>query len=238
MRSSTKSTRPIILGLAAAAGLAAGVYATWAGLSWVRFGRAPQPTLRDRDALLDLFMPVYDVVERHRIAVAAPAALTLDAAKNQNLLQAPVVRAIFKARELVLRATPADDTAPTGLLSQVLAIGWAVLAEEPGREVVVGAVTKPWEANVVFRPLPPDAFMAFAEPGFVKIAWTLRVDPIDERRSIFRTETRAIATDEEARFRFRRYWAFVSPGVSTIRMLSLRPLKHEAERRAAGHASP
>jgi hypothetical protein len=66
----------------------------------------------------------------------------------------------------------------------------------------------------------------------VKIAWTLRADPVDGEASIFRTETRAIATDAIARARFRRYWAFASPGIALIRHLSLRPLQREAERRA------
>ena len=30
------------------------------------------------------------------------------------------------------------------------------------------------QANVVFRSLLPDEFAAFHEPGYVKIAWTLR----------------------------------------------------------------
>jgi len=34
------------------------------------------------------------------------------------------------------------------------------------------------------------------------------------------------------RARFRRYWAFASPGLALIRRLSLRPLKRDAERRA------
>ena len=33
----------------------------------------------------------------------------------------------------------------------------------------------------------------------MKIAWTLRADPISERESIFRTETRAVATVVRAR---------------------------------------
>ncbi len=97
---------------------------------------------------------------------------------------------------------------------------------------MIGAITKPWEANVSFRALPPEEFAAFREPGFVKIAWTLRADPVDDGTSIFRTETRAVATDAAARARFRRYWAFAAPGISSIRRLSLRPLKREAERRA------
>ena len=95
-----------------------------------------------------------------------------------------------------------------------------------------GAVTKPWEANVTFHALSPDKFVEFSTPGFVKIVWTLSVEPLGERRSIFRTETRAVATDSMARARFRRYWAFVSPGIAMIRRLSLHPLKRSAEARA------
>jgi hypothetical protein len=144
-----------------------------------------------------------------------------------------VVRAIFKAREIALGAVPDDRARPRGLVAEMQALGWGVLAEEPGREVVIGAVTRPWEANPVFRALPPDEFGAFNEQGFVKIAWTLRADPVDSGSSILRIETRAVATDPVARKRFRRYWTFVSPGVALIRWLSLPLVKRDAERRAA-----
>jgi hypothetical protein len=184
------------------------------------------------DELLDRFVPAYDVVERHQIRVAAPAAVTLAAAREQELLQLPLVRAIIRARELALGATRDDRPQPRGLLAATQALGWGILAEVPDREVVVGAVTRPWEPNVTFHALPPDEFAAFSQPGFVKIAWTLRADPLCDRASVFRTETRAVATDAAARARFRRYWAFVSPGIVLIRLLSLRPLKRAAERRA------
>jgi hypothetical protein len=184
------------------------------------------------DALLDRFVPDYDVVERHDIRVAAPAGMTLAAACEQDLFHLPLVHAIFRAREIILRARPDGTPRPRGLLAAALSLGWGILAEVPGREIVVGAVTQPWEPNPTFRALPPEAFAAFAEPGFVKIAWTLRADPLDGSASIFRTETRAIATDATARARFRRYWAFASPGLALIRRLSVRPMKREAERRA------
>jgi hypothetical protein len=111
------------------------------------------------------------------------------------------------------------------------AIGWGVLAEIPGREVVMGAVTQPWMADVVFRPLPPEEFVAFHEPDHVKIVWTLRADPNGASESIFRTETRVITTDPTARAKFRRYWAFASPGIILIRWALLGPLRTEAERR-------
>jgi hypothetical protein len=110
----------------------------------------------------------------------------------------------------------------------VQSLGWGVLAMVPGREVVVGAVTKPWEANVTFRALPPDQFAAFSEPGYVKIVWTLRAEPITATESL-RTETRAIATDPRARVKF-RHWSFLSRGIIVIRWTVLGPLKSEAER--------
>ena len=232
---STGGRRMRALTRVAVAGAAAAVagYATWAAFAWRRYGHpASDAGSRSHDDLLDRFMPSYDVVERHRIWVAAPAAVTMVAAREQDLLRVPLIRAIFKAREIVMGATP-GAAQPRGLLDSMQALGWAVLAEVPDREIVVGAITKPWEANVTFQRLPPDRFAAFAEPGFVKIAWTLRVDPLGPDQSIFRTETRAVATDAGARARFRTYWAFASPGIEVIRKLLLPPLKREAERRAA-----
>ena len=96
--------------------------------------------------------------------------------------------------------------------------------------MVLGAATVPWRAQPVFRSIEPEQFEVFRKPGFVKIAWSLRVDPIDERRCVFHTETRVTTTDRRARERFKRYWSFVAPGVEFIRLAMLRPLKQECER--------
>jgi hypothetical protein len=228
----TSSIRSAMRTVAVSAAAAAGAYAGYAAVTWCRYGHVQKASGRQRDQLLDRFMPAYDVVERHHIRVDAPVATTLAAAREQDLFRLPLARAIFRAREILLRATPDDRPLPRGLLAATQALGWGILADVPDREIVVGAVTKPWEANVTFHALPPDEFAAFSEPGFVKIVWTLSAEPLDGDTSMFRTETRAVATDAMARARFRRYWAFVSPGIALIRRLSLRPLKGEAERRA------
>jgi hypothetical protein len=218
----------VTAGLAAAAA----AYGSYVAITWYRYGNPPAPEADEEDALLDRFMPTYEIVERHRIRVAAPAAVTLDAARHVDLQSSGVVRTIIRARELILGATPDDRQRPRGLLAETQALGWGVLAEVPGREVVVGAVTRPWEANVTFRALPPEHFAAFDEPDYVKIAWTIRADPIDAAESVFRTETRAAATDPAARSRFRRSWSLLSPGIIVIRWALLGPVKREAERRA------
>jgi hypothetical protein len=222
--------------LATGGAIAGAVGVGWVGLQWLRYGHPSSPCGDARDTLLDRFLPAYDVVERHHIGVRAPAATTLDVARQLELGQVPLIRAIFAAREWLLGGTPDRRPLPPGLIDQVRALGWGVLAERPGRAIVMGAVTRPWEANPTFRAIAPEAFATFAEPAYVKIAWTLRADPIDASSSVFRTETRAVATDREARDRFRIYWACLSPGIWMIRRATLRPLKREAERRARAAA--
>jgi hypothetical protein len=221
--------------LAAGVGVAAASYATYVATTWYRYGHVThQATAEDADALLDRFVPTYEVAERHHVRVAAPADITLAAATEMDLQQSPIVRAIFKGREWIMGSHPpaAGSQEPRDFLSQMRAIGWGELAVVPGREIVMGAVTQPWMADVVFRPLPPEEFAAFHEPDYVKIVWTLRADPVGAAESVFRTETRVATTDPTARARFRRYWSFASPGIILIRWMTLGPLKAEAERRA------
>jgi len=228
-----QTTRSGARWLSIAASVGAAAYATYAGLTWLRYGHASRPATEDEDPLLDRFMPSYEVVERHQIRVSAPAAIVLATAAETDLLQTQIARAIFRAREVILGSEPDPVTRPHGLLALTKSLGWCVLAEVPGREVVMGAVTQPWKANVTFQGLPAEEFAAFNEPGFVKIAWTLRADPIGAAESVFRTETRVVATDASARAKFRRYWSLLSPGIIVIRWVMLQPVKKEAERRAS-----
>ena len=216
----------------AGAGLAATTYAAYVAWTWSHYGHPSPPRNDAQDDLLDRFMPVYDVVERHHIHVDAPARLTLAVAREIDLSNSPIIRAIFKGRELILGATPDARPRPRGLLAEVQSLGWVVLAEVADHEVVVGAVTRPWEANVTFRSIPAADFAAFSEPDYVKIVWTLRADTTGASSSMFSTETRAVATDAAARSKFRPYWAFLSPGIFLIRQAMLRPVKTQAERQA------
>jgi hypothetical protein len=213
------------------AGIAGGAYASYVGATWFKYGHPQRGQDQEADRLLDLFMPTYDVADRHNVYVAAPAEVALSAAMEMDLESSAIVRGVFKGREWILRSKPDNVVRPRGLLARMTSLGWVVLAELPGREIVVGSVTIPWEPNPTFRAVPPDEFSAFSEPGFVKIVWTLRADSARDNESIFRTETRATATDREARKRFRRYWSFLSPGIIVIRRAMLPAVKIEAERR-------
>jgi hypothetical protein len=211
-------------------GVAAAGYGTVVAGTWLRYGDPAPPAPDEADPVLDEFVPSYEVAERHSVRVQAPADVVLRAATQLKLEDSPVVWAIFRTRELVLGANRSAEPRPAGLADQMAALGWRVLHETPGREIVTGAVTQPWLANVVFRGLPPEQFKAFQEPDFVKIAWTLRADPVGPDEAIFRTETRVATTDAGSRARFRWYWARFSPGIVLIRWFMLRQVKAEAER--------
>jgi len=181
------------------------------------------------DPQLDRLMPEYDIVERHRVRIDAPPHVVFAAAQHVDLQQSLLIRLIIKLRALAMGATLRESNHPRGLIAETTSMGWGVLAEIPGKAIVMGAATQPWCADVIFRPLASGAFATFSEPDQVKIVWTLRVMSAYPHGTVVVTETRAVATDAAARAKFRHYWTRVKPGVVAIRWILLRLLKKEVE---------
>src|SRR5512141_2708273 len=195
-------SHPVLLTVLGGAALVGLPYLGAVASTWYRYGRPEGRPEGDEGSLLDQFMPDYEVRECHEIDVAAPAALTMAAAREMDIYRSPLVRAIFAVRTLPSRLRGVSPGAHTSLLEETLALGWRILAEAPDRELVVGAVTQPWRPEVRFRGLDPDAFIRFAEPGYARIAWTLEAIPLGDHASRFRTETRVSTTDPASRRRF------------------------------------
>jgi hypothetical protein len=199
---------------------------TWRSL------RASPPSA-SAERLIDRFIPRSDVAERHETLVRAPADLTFDVAQRFDLQSIPLVHTIFWLRAKLSGGAKPEATWPRGLVVETKALGWGELAFRPGRELVMGAVTQPWKADVEFKAVPPDRFAAFVEPDLVKIVWTLEAEPLGPTLTRLRTETRALATDARARRIFRRYWRLVGIGILMIRCLALPAIRRAAERRVA-----
>jgi hypothetical protein len=165
--------------------------------------------------LLDRFLPAWDVRETHGIRIDAPAERILDAVREATPADAPLLRALF-----ALRGLPAGAREP--IWEQMLGrAGFVQLAEEPGREVVAGAVGRPW--NVFERLQRGVDFTAFEEPGYAKMA--LGFHAAD---GVLTTETRVLLTDEEARRRFALYWRVVGPLSAATRRSWLAAAKRRA----------
>lgn len=206
-------------------------FAAYMATTWYRYGRITRAADEEYSPpLIDRFMPTPEVDECHEIHVDAPASFTFNAAQEMDLNRSPIVQAIFAIRSLPARLRgPVPKPSSVPLLRETQSLGWRILTRTE-HEVVIGAVTQPWRADVTFRGLEPAAFAEFADPGFAKIVWTLEAEPLGAATSRFRTRTRVSTTDPRSRSLFRRYWAVVSPGIRLIRLESLRLVKAEAER--------
>ena len=180
---------------------------------------------------LDRFMPRPDVRERFETTIRAPAGVVMDVAAQFDMQSLPAVRLIFRMREWLTRAARSAPRRPQGILEETRSLGWGVLAEERGRFIVCGATCQPWLPDVAFTAVDPDEFATFAQPDRVKIAWTLEAVEIGPGTTRFAQETRAVATDAQARTRFRRYWRWARFGIVAIRLLLLPAVRRAAERR-------
>ena len=183
------------------------------------------------ESQLETFIGDADVRKSHEIVIKAPANIVFDVAEHFDLESIPVVHFLFKLRALLLRVRSKPRANYPALVSETTSLGWIKLACQPGRELIMGAVAQPWVGNVEFKAMTPDEFAGFSTPGFVKIVWTLETDPLDPWTTLFRTQTRVAATSAKARRRFRLYWIFAGKLVSLIRILGLRAVRREAQRR-------
>jgi hypothetical protein len=129
-----------------------------------------------------------------------------------------------------------NAAAMTFRLKDMVGLGWILLGETPGVEMVLGQVSRPWKsvAAATDAPTTAEQFTSFGEPGFARIATSLRIDPYGNDSSILTMETRVAIMDDESRRRFRRYWLLVGPFSSLIRRMALRLLATGFRRSAPG----
>lgn len=183
--------------------------------------------------LLASFIQKPDVTKSHEIVIEAPADIVLDVAEHFDLQSIPTIHFLFKLRAFLLLIRPKPRPKLKALVSETMNLGWIRLDHVPGRHLVMGAVAQPWIGDIEFKALSPAEFVSFAEPGFVKIVWSLEAEPLERRTTLFRTRTYVCATDATARRRFLLYWTFAGCFVSLIRIVGIRAIRREAERRLA-----
>ena len=192
-----------------------------------------RPSPYDPAVLIEGVLPEFDVVERHRIRVRAPADRAYEAVRALDLGRSPVAMALFAVRGLLRMGR--GPRARSFKLDDAGRLGFVVLAEEPGVEFVLGLVGRFWQLRGGIRRVEPEAFEAFAESGFAKAAWNFPVDPLGPSACMVRTETRVLCTDPESQKKFLRYWRVIGPFSGFIRREALRLIKRDAER---GRATP
>jgi hypothetical protein len=103
------------------------------------------------------------------------------------------------------------------------------LGERPGRELVFGAVGRPWKASIEWRRVEAEHFPSFDEAGWAKMAAAFVVHPYGSCRSLLSYEARTACTDPVSTARFRRYWTLVAPGIGIVLRGTLQAVRSATE---------
>jgi hypothetical protein len=213
---------------------AMGVTAT--GLGFVLIGvllPAPERRVSHPQSHLDEFLPVWQFSEHHTLRIAAPPARVHQAIRGVRADEILLFRTLTWIRrggrrqpESILNAGDRDP-----LLDVATRNGFIWLADDPPREVVVGAViVAPRPKPGSRRTLTPDVFLKPLPPGLVLAAMNFEVRDDGAGGSLVSTETRVFASSAAARRRFAAYWRVIYPGSSLIRVMWLRAIRARAER--------
>ena len=179
-------------------------------------------------AVLDEFLPRYDVNEVHSISTAATPAEVMEAIRTLTPMEVPLLVALMAVRSVPALLRGRRLTVRGSLLDGFRRGGFVPLRDTPG-ELVFGAVGRFWQPAGGLRRIEAADFPGFTDPGWAKGAFNFDVRRVGER-TVVTTETRVATTDEAARRSFGRYWRVIGPGSALIRVAWLRAIRRRAER--------
>jgi hypothetical protein len=185
---------------------------------------------------LNEYLPSHEFREVHAVIVDAPPEQVFVALKELTIADlSPLTFLMLNIRALpatLLRKSAPGSFGDGPFLEQLYRNGFIPLAEEPGCEIVFGFVGQPWKLTGGIDPHVPDAeaFLAFDDPAFAKVAANLAVSRNVQGRTRCSTETRIHVPEPSTRRRFAFYWGIISWGSAFIRVLWLRAIKRKAEK--------
>jgi hypothetical protein len=180
-------------------------------------------------SLIDEFLPQYDVVSRHSIVIRSNAARVYECLKTADVNVSAVVRTLFAIRGIGSRALFKQAERRPITLETLTQNSFVVLAEQPGDEIVLGLIGRPWAPRYEVRQFEPSEFASFAEPGLAKIACNFKLDDAADGVRLS-TQTRVKCLDRASLRKFRLYWIFTAPFSGLVRTEMLRLIRGCARR--------
>jgi hypothetical protein len=182
--------------------------------------------------LIESLAPNPDAVETHRIEIAASCEAVYQALWTADLGSSLVVKGLLALRslpELVLHPGRRRRPSQKVTLQTLLEAGFGRLAEEPGREVVLGVAGRFWRPAGNVLPFSPENFIGPVPPGLARVVWNFAVQEADVGRTVLSTETRVVCGDAASRLKFGIYWLVVRPFSGLIRLIMLRAVRRACE---------
>jgi hypothetical protein len=182
--------------------------------------------------LIESFAPNPDAVEIHKIEITASCEAVYQALWTADLGGSAIVRGLMALRslpEFVLHPGHRRRPPQKVTLHTLIEAGFGRLAEEPGREIVLGIAGRFWRPMGNILPFTPENFQGPVPPGVARAVWNFAVQEADAGRTLLSTETRVICGDTASRRKFRAYWLVVRPFSGLIRLIMLRAVRRACE---------
>lgn len=182
--------------------------------------------------LIESFAPKPDAVEIHKIGIAAAPETVYRALWTADLGSSPVIKGLLALRSLPERLLhPGQQRRPPQkvTLHTLVETGFGKLAEEPGREIVLGITGRFWRPIGNMLPFHQEDFQGPVPLGLARAVWNFTVQEVSPKRTLLSTETRVVCGDATSRWKFRIYWAMIRPFSGLIRLLMLRAVRRVCE---------
>lgn len=159
------------------------------------------------------FVPQPRLREVDHVDVGASPAEAYQAARHFDLSRSKLIGTLFQMRLIParLRGEEIPENAFSLDVIGTSGPGFHVLYDDPGRSFCIGAIGRFWESDITYLDIAPDKFAEFAEPGWGKVAWELRFEPLGETSTRIVLELRVTATDDDAWQKQRRYFRLIGP---------------------------
>ena len=180
---------------------------------------------------LDEFAPVYQFSESHSIQIHSSRERVYEAIRQVTAGEIKLLRTLTWIRRLGRETPPGVLNAPQNepVLDVALRSGFLLLADEPGHEIVIGALVRVPAGWRPSKKPTPDGFKSLSAPGFALASMNFLIEEAGPNRCVVTTETRVFTTDPSSRRKFGEYWRVIYPGSALIRRMWLQAIKKRAE---------
>lgn len=168
--------------------------------------------------LIDRLLPHSDYHEYHSTVVRGEPDRVYEVIRHGELVAHPIVRALLTLRGL-------SGAPKTFSLALFVRQGFAIVGEDPPREIVLGIEGPFWKPNCRLGRVDAESFRRPVAAGTARAAWNFAIERRGDGTALVSTETRVLCSD----WRFRAYWVVVRPFSGLIRRLMLRAIRKEAE---------
>jgi hypothetical protein len=168
----------------------------------------------------------------HQIKIEAPTEAVYRALWAADLGGSPVIKGLLGLRslpEFVLHPRRPHFRDQKFTLQALIDSGFGRLAEEPGREIVLGVAGRFWRPTGNILPFCEENFSGPVAAGLARAVWNFAVQYVGASSSILSTETRVVCGDPASRLKFRAYWLVVGHFSGLIRHLMLNSVKQLCE---------